>query len=333
VTVYPNNPFKFDFRGNHFVPTPGSRWDLSTTEERLTEHMLSCGSRVVLSGIGGDEVTGGVPVPIPELADLLATAQFKTLAHQLRLWALNKRRPWFHLLLETAQAFFPLSLVRTPKEKRPASWLCQDFAIRQKAALLGYEVRTKLFGPLPSFQENIATLNALRRQLACDALPLCLPYEKRYPFVDRDLLEFLFAIPREQLVRPGQRRSLMRRALAGIVPDELLNRRRKAFVDRSPRTAIASTSADLARTNREMVNASIGIADPGRLFDAVSRADQDQEIPIITLARTLALEAWLRGLRSLPAQFRMRSANAPSGNQSFPEGTGSFTQRDSVRMD
>ena len=33
--------------------------------------------------------------------------------------------------------------------------------------------------------------------------------------------EFMYAIPREQLVRPGQRRSLMRRALAGVVPDEL----------------------------------------------------------------------------------------------------------------
>ena len=34
----------------------------------------------------------------------------------------------------------------------------------------------------------------------------------------------------EQLVRPNQRRSLMRRALVGIVPAEILNRRRKAFI-------------------------------------------------------------------------------------------------------
>ena len=33
-------------------------------------------------------------------------------------------------------------------------------------------------------------------------LPFEPPYEKRYPYLDRSLLEFMFAIPREQLVRP-----------------------------------------------------------------------------------------------------------------------------------
>src|SRR5207253_8976270 len=45
-----------------------------------------------------------------------------------------------------------------------------------------------------------------------------------------DLLEFVYAIPREKIVRVGMRRALMRRALVGIVPDELLNRKRKFFV-------------------------------------------------------------------------------------------------------
>ena len=54
--------------------------------------------------------------------------------------------------------------------------------------------------------------------------------EIRFPYFDRDFLEFMYAIPREQIVRVGQRRSLMKRALVGIVPDELLNRRRKTFV-------------------------------------------------------------------------------------------------------
>lgn len=41
----------------------------------------------------------------------------------------------------------------------------------------------------------------------------------------------------EQLVRPGHRRSLMRRALVGIVPDELLNRKCKEYIARGPMTA------------------------------------------------------------------------------------------------
>ena len=52
----------------------------------------------------------------------------------------------------------------------------------------------------------------------------------RYPYYDRDFLEFMYAIPREQIVRVGQRRSLMKRALVGIVPDEILNRKKKETV-------------------------------------------------------------------------------------------------------
>ena len=176
---------------------------------------------------------GGVPTPAPELENLLARAQFGALAHQLKVWALEKRKPWFHLFWEAARGFFPPALVGVPKYMRPAPWLQSSFVKRHWAALTGYPSRTKLFGPLPSFQDNLGTLDALRRQLARTALPFEPPYEKRYPYLDRSLLEFMFAIPREQLVRPTQRRSLMRRALVGIVPDEILNRKTKAFVARS----------------------------------------------------------------------------------------------------
>src|SRR5262249_14853412 len=157
--------------------------------------------------------TGGVPTPAPELEDLLATGQFRMLAHQLKIWALDKRRPWFHLFFEAAREFFPPALVGVSKHKRPAPWLNPGFVKRNRPALQGYENKLKLFGPLPTFQENISTLQALQRQLGCEALPSGPLYEKRYPYLDRGLLEFMYSVPRQQLVRPGQRRSLMRRAL------------------------------------------------------------------------------------------------------------------------
>ena len=59
-------------------------------------------------------------------------------------------------------------------------------------------------------------------------------WEYRYPFLDRDLLEFLFELPYEYLAKPGRRRFLMRAALQQIVPEEILERRRKAFLLSSP---------------------------------------------------------------------------------------------------
>ena len=45
-------------------------------------------------------------------------------------------------------------------------------------------------------------------------------------------------IVREELVAPGRRRLMMRRALQKIVPQEVLERRRKAFATRSPILAL-----------------------------------------------------------------------------------------------
>jgi asparagine synthase (glutamine-hydrolysing) len=259
--------------------------------------MSSVGSRVLLSGIGGDEVTGGVPTPIPELADFIARARFVRLSHQLKVWALNKRIPWFYLLFEVAQRFLPPALVGVPKFKRPAPWLNPDFVYRNRRTLQGYETRLSLFGALPTFQENLSALRGLRRQLACDPLPCAPPYEKRYPYLDRNLLEFLYAIPREQLLRPGQRRSLMRRALVGIVPEEILNRKRKAYVARAPLADISEEWAHLDEMGQNMVSSALGIVDQQRFRETLNSARRGHEVALVTLMRTIAIETWLRSHR------------------------------------
>jgi asparagine synthase (glutamine-hydrolysing) len=284
---------RFEPENDRFAVTPGSG---SRSSDQFVAYMTSQGNRVVLSGIGGDEVMGGVPTPTPELEDLLARGHFWTLAHQLKVWALNKREPWFHLLSEAARGFFPSALVGVPKNKRPAPWLNPTFVKSNREALQGYESRLKLFGPLPTFQENVSTLGVLRGQLACSALSSDMPREKRYPYLDRGLLEFMYGIPREQLVRPGQRRSLMRRALVGIVPDELLNRKRKAYAARAPLAVVSSDWVHLAATTQDMVSGSLGIVDVKGVSEAVHKARMGKETPVVTLMRTLSTENWLKQL-------------------------------------
>jgi asparagine synthase (glutamine-hydrolysing) len=124
------------------------------------------------------------------------------------------------------------------------------------------------------------------------------PYEKRYPFLDRDLLEFLYAIPRTQLVRPGERRSLMRRALREIVPNEILNRRRKAYVTRAPLRSIARQCQLLSATRDDLVLSSLGIVVPELFFDVLEEARQGKVVSIVPLLRTLSMERWLRNLKA-----------------------------------
>lgn len=291
---------------HRFTPWPCSD-DQSSIQFKMC--LVSQGNRVVLSGIGGDEVMGGVPSPIPEVADLIARVEFRTLTHRLKAWGLQKRKPWFHLLFQAAKGFLPLAIVGVPKCTRPPVWLRRAFVQHHWAALTGYRSRVKVLGLLPSFQENLRTLDGLRRQLSCKTLPLDPPYDKRYPYLDRDLLEFMFAIPREQLVRPTQRRSLMRRALVGIVPEEILNRKTKAFVSRDPRVRIGRDWDYLVNTTLNMVSSSLGIVDPGAVLEALQKARSGQDVPIVILSRTLCVEDWLKNLCSLVYVKTARNKN------------------------
>jgi asparagine synthase (glutamine-hydrolysing) len=296
INVSQQKVFQFSTDTTDFAPTPASGRSANLASRTFSECIHTHGNRVVLSGMGGDEVTGGVPVPTPELADLLAKAQLGLLRRQLTVWALAKRQPWVHLLWNAARGFFPPAVVGDPAGCRPAPWLSPHFTRNHRGALRGYRHRLTFFGPTPSFQENQFALDMLRRQLACSALSCDPVYEKSYPYLDRDLLEFLYAVPREQLVRPGQRRSLMRRALAGIVPSEILNRRRKAFIARAPAAAISAQWTHAIELTQQMASGRLGIVIPEKFGATLEMSRVGRDIPLIPLLRTIALELWLRNM-------------------------------------
>jgi asparagine synthase (glutamine-hydrolysing) len=272
------------------------------------ECLKSNGGRVVLSGTGGDEMMGGVPTPIPELADLLASCRFGTLALRLTEWGIAIRQPCIHLLFSACRGFLPPNIGFRPHDIYATEWLLPKFVGRCREVLAGYEQRTRIFGPRPSFQENLSTLKALQRQLACSGRRTVYPHEVRYPYLDQDLLEFLFAIPREQVIRPRQRRSLMRRALTGIVPQEILERKRKAFILRAPVLAIAQNWETLEAFTRRMVSEEMGIVNAKKFRAVLSRIRDGHVVPMVPVLRTLLVEQWVRGnAESSPAEhLRLR---------------------------
>jgi asparagine synthase (glutamine-hydrolysing) len=303
-----------EYATNRFSPLPQWSAPLSESAQQFSRILLSQGNRVVLSGIGGDEILGGVPTAKPELADLLAKAQLRKLSRKAVEWALAKRKPVHQLLFEAIHSFLPVGWFSVPRAMEAPHWLEPAFALKHRSALRGYEMRLKLFGPLPSFQENASTLDLLRRQIACATPASDPPFEKRYPYLDQDLIEFVYAIPREQIVRPQQRRSLMRRALAGVVPEPILNRRRKGFVSRGPAAALSASWQPLVEEHRFMVTAEMGIVNQRAFLEALDQVRRGQTIHLVHMARTLALEAWLRHLvlwpvTNIPEKTRVQLAD------------------------
>lgn len=296
-------PFDFQsqFPNDHFsaTPEPSRR---GAFFERYAEIMNSNGYRVELSGIGGELPTGGgFPSPTPELQNYLARGRFLRLARQLKAWATRMKSPRLPLLKEAVRLFFTPSLAGVADPINSANpWFDRGFVRRNHAALCHYPTRTRFFGPLPSIQNMLNGLEFERRLMASfgsyGEVPTLLR-DVRYPFLDRDLREFAMAVPWEQIVRVGQRRSLMKRALAGIVPEELLKRKPKGFLPpKSEKKETAREKPRLPQPGEPMVSGLIGIIDTQAFFAELSTALSSAEGDIGHLLATLKLESWLRHL-------------------------------------
>jgi len=101
----------------------------------------------------------------------------------------------------------------------------------------------------------------------------------------------------------------MRRALVGIVPEEILNRKRKAYVSRASMVAISRQYEALVEMSKNMATSSLGMVMPERFIEALRKVQQGQEVPIVPLLRTIGIEQWLadikkRGMLTVSAPVR-----------------------------
>ena len=88
----------------------------------------------------------------------------------------------------------------------------------------------------------------------------------------------------------------MRRALNGIVLDEIRNRKRKAFVARGPMAALSIDWAALNQLSEHMLSGSLGVVNSCAFQNVLARARAGMELSAIPILRTLEIEYWLRHL-------------------------------------
>jgi asparagine synthase (glutamine-hydrolysing) len=289
-----------------FRAVPVSTYDRSASADIFDRIVSEGGYRVLLSGLGGDELLGGVPTPVPELADLLVQLRGYRFLQQSFRWALAKKKPLVGLWRSSFLSFVPGSVRGASVTKHAWTWLTPEFYKRNRPYLGLHPESFRVFGPLPSLQANALALEVLGRQLACVSASTPPAHEWRYPFLDWDLVMFCCSIPREQILRPRQRRSLMRRALAGLVPREILERKRKAYVSRA---VVKILEAEWLRLKQCPVFRSdeIGIVGSGALAVAVLQALQGKDDPTVPVLRMMVLEQWLRDLSDFFARSVARS--------------------------
>jgi asparagine synthase (glutamine-hydrolysing) len=274
--------------------------------------------RVILSGVGGDELLGGVPTPFPELADYLRAGKLFKLLTKAGEWCVVSRQPLFQMLNSTALFTGHLYGPSHVNSDTVPPWLSSELrqiCLQAPPRLAGIR---DLFTARPS-----ALVNGKVWWSVLDALPHLSPklmgcYEYRYPYLDRDLVEFLHRIPREQLVQPGRRRLLMRRALKDIVPTEILERKRKAFVSRGPITHLRNARQEIEHLFSNSVLVNHDLIDRDKFLQTFRSELAGAWKWLGHLNRTIDVELWLQSLRAQQAKVSFAAPDRRNHNEFLP---------------
>ena len=62
-----------------------------------------------------------------------------------------------------------------------------------------------------------------------DKMSMGASIECRVPFLDHRFVEFALSLPQDIVYRPGQPKALLKKAVSGILPDEIIHRPKQGF--------------------------------------------------------------------------------------------------------
>jgi asparagine synthase (glutamine-hydrolysing) len=280
--------------------------------QRLLEDLKGLadkGSRVRLTGIGGDHVAW---------------------CSEAHYHSLLRRRPWFALRqLRGFRALFdwPLRpMIRTLADSRSyGAWLA-DEAQRLRAGrppgvtgTLGWGNAPRLFDwatpkahalardalleataePLGRNRgehgdlEPILSCSRIIRQWEQMSARAGLPIQS--PFLDDRVIEACFSVRPEERVTPWRYKPVLTEAMRGIVPDECLARTNKAQAALEASAGLRRHRGDLVELWESSRLAELGLVDRRRLTELALRPDTP-ELRTGILYSTIGCEVWLRSL-------------------------------------
>ncbi len=263
------------------------------------------GGRVVLSGRVGDAVMGCSPDNSIAVLDDLSSGHLFSALSKMRRWSIATKKPFVEIAwrLARARVSAPIGSSTTSGIGRRRDSLLSE-RLSDLVADEDDQIRDLLSNVRPA-NRGVAALvleYAFRSALNTPQPPYGLFYS--YPFTHRPLVEFLSSIPAEELSAPGEMRSLMRRAFAGLVPSRVLSRTSKGYY--SP--ALARAVRPVAQSMQAIAQLEVvrrGWIDPSRLHDAIRVLIDGGGGTRPEVQRALRLEQWLasrdrRGPAAIP---------------------------------
>jgi asparagine synthase (glutamine-hydrolysing) len=295
------------------APFLGYMWGVTRELHRRAQ---ATGARVLMTGLWGDQVLFSTGY----LADLICRCRWRAVARHTREY-----RKYFGAAAVRAirrRALLDAGRRRVPRRlRKPLKWILRRLrgdqrhtrwyatAFRQRAlrfadepAVLGsdfhsahaesiyIEARSKYHVHCMEWNNKVAALYGM---------------ENSFPFLDRDLVSFLIAIPGEIQSRDGVPRALLRHAMRGVLPDAVRARTWKADFSAAVNDGVARDFRTIADTLADNpIAAQRGYLNTAQLSGELPQIAAALEGPECTVAWDIAdlygLEIWLKVFSSQP---------------------------------
>ncbi len=179
--------------------------------------------KVVLDGQGGDELLAGYHHYFGAyLGELLRTFRFRQFSQEFQRIKDLYRYSHFWLFQYLVRSMVSLQTLKTLRllTRRKPKWLRRNDSLKEPLT------SARKFGNL--------LFNSLYQSLMRFTLPSFLHYEDRnsmahsiearVPFLDYRLVEFVFSLPMNQLIKDGVTKRILREAMKGILPETVRTR-------------------------------------------------------------------------------------------------------------
>jgi asparagine synthase (glutamine-hydrolysing) len=289
------------------IPSPGETFSRVPTPllcvpnrlDQVRNEMLRSGARVLLNGLGGDQVFWNIPIPSPQLTNLLVDLDFRALHRSTRVWSRVFNKPYLHTLWKMAFLPFMPSVVNAqfqPKLLLP-EWLDKTFVRKMRLRERTLPPHDPYGFEDPGRRIQSGVFQQLIHLLASGSYVERDGIEQRSPLLYQPLVEFAFAIPFEQKLRPGEVRSLMRRTLRNDLPEKILNRPGKGEISEAMHKGLLRQSSRVDLLLSDPLVCSLGYVDRERLKSAVTLAKHGAKLNVGALLKTLSLEIWLQSFQ------------------------------------
>jgi asparagine synthase (glutamine-hydrolysing) len=267
--------------------------------QQISKRMEAAHCRVLLTGNGGDELFWSDPTGSPELADLLVQGRLFSLIAKAREWSQVSGTPLWKLLLHNAiepitvgRRFLRLGADQLPtlcslNSAEVAEWLgrpLSKFGLKVDAGIR-----------LPSRRTLAFSVLSCRALLSAACFCGYHRFHFSHPLMHQQLVDFMLSLPMEQIARPGEGRSIVRRATRGILPERVRNRRSKAGPDESF-ARVLSQDGDRIGDPASLLICQRGYTEATAFAEAVREVSLGRLEQSGAVIQMLSVERWLRSL-------------------------------------